>query len=207
MGLTPCRLRGDRSGTGWARHGKADAPFNTVCAGKRSSQFLLLLCRGASLNVTRAAQPMLPPPLLRVEHAPACHYHGVQVLLCRGAILNGAREAQLMMLSGFALEMLEAAGRAPLDSRTAIGRAITQASWVCSWVAVLPWLEYQAVWGRAPLRFWLWLLRASGLRHVGVARPACKAASASSVGAFRPACKPPSQQFLIPARPTSLCRC
>lgn len=34
-----------------------------------------------------------------------------------------------MMLSGFALEMLEAAGRAPLDSRTAIGRAITQASW------------------------------------------------------------------------------
>lgn len=46
----------------------------------------------------------------------------------RGAIINGAREAQLMMLSGFALEMLEAAGRAPLDSRTAIGRAITQAS-------------------------------------------------------------------------------
>ena len=30
-----------------------------------------------------------------------------------------------MMLSGFALEMLEAAGRAPLDNRTSIGRAIT----------------------------------------------------------------------------------
>jgi hypothetical protein len=31
-----------------------------------------------------------------------------------------------MLLSGFCLEMLDTAGRAPLDSRTAIGRAITQ---------------------------------------------------------------------------------
>jgi hypothetical protein len=31
-----------------------------------------------------------------------------------------------MLLSGFFLEMLDTAGRAPLDSRTAIGRAITQ---------------------------------------------------------------------------------
>jgi hypothetical protein len=30
-----------------------------------------------------------------------------------------------MLLSGFNLEMLEAAGKAPLDNRTAIGRAIT----------------------------------------------------------------------------------
>lgn len=46
---------------------------------------------------------------------------------CRGAVIDGARDAQLMMLSGFALEMLGAAEKAPLDSRTAIGRAITQA--------------------------------------------------------------------------------
>jgi hypothetical protein len=30
-----------------------------------------------------------------------------------------------MVLSGFCLEMLEAAGRAPLDARAAIGRALT----------------------------------------------------------------------------------
>ncbi|KAL4459069.1 hypothetical protein ABPG75_013934 [Micractinium tetrahymenae] len=48
------------------------------------------------------------------------------VALVRGAVLGGARDAQLMMLSGFCLEMLEAAEKAPLDSRTAIGRAITQ---------------------------------------------------------------------------------
>lgn len=42
-------------------------------------------------------------------------------------MLGGARDSQLMMLSGFALEMLGAAEKAPLDSRTAIGRAITQA--------------------------------------------------------------------------------
>ena len=39
---------------------------------------------------------------------------------------GNAQDAQLMLLSGFCLEMLDAAGRAPLDSRTAIGRAITQ---------------------------------------------------------------------------------
>lgn len=49
--------------------------------------------------------------------------------LVRGAVGGAARDAQLMMLSGFALEMLEAAGRAPLDDRAAIGRAITQARW------------------------------------------------------------------------------
>jgi hypothetical protein len=46
----------------------------------------------------------------------------------RGAVLSGARDVQLMMLSGFCLEMLEAAGKAPLDARTAIGRAMTLVS-------------------------------------------------------------------------------
>ncbi|KAL4859049.1 hypothetical protein ACK3TF_000833 [Chlorella vulgaris] len=45
--------------------------------------------------------------------------------LIRGAVIGEARDAQLMLLSGFSLEMLEAAGKAPLDNRTAIGRAIT----------------------------------------------------------------------------------
>jgi hypothetical protein len=44
---------------------------------------------------------------------------------CSGAVLGGAAEPQLMMLSGFALEMLGAAEKAPLDARTAIGRALT----------------------------------------------------------------------------------
>lgn len=41
-------------------------------------------------------------------------------------MVGGLRGPQLMVLSGFCLEMLEAAGKAPLNNRTAIGRAITR---------------------------------------------------------------------------------
>lgn len=54
-------------------------------------------------------------------------------------MLGGARDAQLMVLSGFALEMLGAAEKAPLDSRTAIGRAITQASASAAHATALAW--------------------------------------------------------------------
>ena len=45
--------------------------------------------------------------------------------LVRGAAVDGAQGTQLMMLSGCCLEMCEVAGRAPLDNRAAVGRAIT----------------------------------------------------------------------------------
>lgn len=66
-------------------------------------------------------------PTLRASlHSTATSVVQACVALVRGAVGGGARDAQLMMLSGFALEMLEAAGRAPLDNRAAIGRAVTQ---------------------------------------------------------------------------------
>ena len=64
---------------------------------------------------------------------------------------GSALDPQLMLLSGFCLEMLDTAGRAPLDSRTAIGRAITQ-------VGLLPGS------GGLPsaVRCWAGLLRSRG---------------------------------------------
>eukprot|EP00887_Chlorella_sp_A99_P006716 scaffold3.g6716.t1 len=45
--------------------------------------------------------------------------------LVRGAAVEAVPEQQLLLLSGLALEVCDAAGRAPLDNRTAIGRALT----------------------------------------------------------------------------------
>lgn len=61
-----------------------------------------------------------PPPPPRCRRRPLCCCWPRR----RGAVLGGARGPQLMVLSGFCLEMLEAAGRAPLDARAAIGRAL-----------------------------------------------------------------------------------
>ena len=86
---------------GWLRGACA-----AMCAGD-TSQSLPTPWR----TVRSTISPALPPP----PAAPACS----------GAVLDGAQEAQLMVLSGFALEMLGATEKAPLDSRSAIGRAIT----------------------------------------------------------------------------------
>ena len=67
------------------------------------------------------------PTLRRSLHQTATAVVEACVALIGGAVVDGVRDAQLMMLSGFCLQMLEAAGKAPLDNRTAIGRALTQA--------------------------------------------------------------------------------
>ncbi|EFN53154.1 hypothetical protein CHLNCDRAFT_136928 [Chlorella variabilis] len=66
------------------------------------------------------------PTLRQSLHQTATSVVEACAALIRGAVVGGLRGPQLMVLSGFCLEMLEAAGKAPLNNRTAIGRAITR---------------------------------------------------------------------------------
>ncbi len=76
------------------------------------------------------------PSLRTAVHAAATAAVEAAVALVGGALVNGARGEQLMMLAGFAMEMCDAAAKAPLSNKAAIGRAATQVS-VVGWSGVV----------------------------------------------------------------------
>lgn len=103
-----------------------DAPPTDAEAQPLVQGFQAAVCALCMLYTGLGAAPAAGPTLRASLHQTAAAVVEACAALLRGAVVGGARDAQLMMLSGFALEMLEAAGRAPLDSRAAIGRAITR---------------------------------------------------------------------------------